>query len=198
MAVNDVSPADEINYQAAALAFALLRFAAGAAHADRSSTPAGMLRTGTQCYLFAPSWRRIPIHDVPAFLASLPSPALITSTTTRGIATLMLLDELAGERRAWAEKGLTNQQAGLETMVTQLELDTEARIVLQFDEEEHWLPLAVLRRLCAQFGVDTGWNLQVYEDDARAQARLMLFRSDGINSWGGACPVRRPVDQQAT
>lgn len=189
---------DEVNYQSAVLAFALLRFAAGAAHADRSSTPAGMLHTGTECYLFAPSWSRVPIDDVPAFLAALPSPALLTSTTTRGIATLMLLDELNGERRAWAEKGLTNQQAGLEAIVEQLKLDTDARVVLQFDDEEHWLPLAVLRRWCAQFGVDVGWNLRAYEDDARAQARLMLFRSDGIHSWGDACPVRRRSDPQAT
>ncbi|MGH9888549.1 MAG: hypothetical protein ACREBE_23655 [bacterium] len=196
--MNSSNPRDELKYQAAALAFALLRFAAGAAHANRSSTPAGVLHVGTECYLFTPSWRRVPIGDVPAFLAALPSPALLTSTTTRGIATLMLLDELAGERRAWAEKGLTNQQAGLESMVKQLELDTDARVVLQFDDEEHWMPLAVLRRWCAQFGVDVGWNLRAYADDARAQARLMLFRSDGIDSWGAACPVRPRSDQQAT
>ncbi|HEY9226172.1 MAG TPA: hypothetical protein VIP11_05965 [Gemmatimonadaceae bacterium] len=188
-----VSP-HELRLQAASLAFTLLRFTAGAAHMDRSSTPPGMLHTGTECYLFAPSWRRIPLGDVPQFLADLTSPALLTSTTTRGIATLTLFNELADERRAWAEKSLSNQQAGLEMMAQQLDLSPDAQVLLQFEEEEHWYPLAVLRAWCAQFVVDAGWSLRRYQDDARAQARLMLFRSDGARSWGDACPIRRRVD----
>ena len=191
MSVTGSNSPDDVNHQAARLVFALLRFADGAAHADRSSTPRGVPLIGTECYIFAPSWRRIPIGDVPQFLADLPSPALLTPTTTRGIATLTLLDELAGERRAWAAKSLTNQQAGLETMVGQLNLGEGSRVLLQFDAEEYWYPLAVLRRWCAQFGVHVGWNLRRYEDDARAQARLMLVRSDGVHSWGDACPIRR-------
>ena len=189
---------DDLRLQAASLAFALLRFGAGACYRCCSATPSGMLHAGTECYLFTPSWRRIPIAAVPRFLADLSSPALLTSTTTRGIASLTLLDELAGERRAWAQKILSNQQAGLEHLVTQLSLDENARVVLQFDAEEYWYPLAVLRTWCAHYGVDVGWNMRPYQDDARAQARLMLHRSDGIQSWGDACPVRRRSDEQAT
>lgn len=190
-----ISP-DELRLQAASLAFALLRFGAGAAHPDISTPPPGVpntgtLKTGTECYLFTPSWRRIPIAGVARFLAELPSAALLTSTTTRGIATLTLLDELTGDRREWAEKTLSNQQAGLEHMVAQLSLNENARIVLQFDEEEHWYSLAVLRAWCAGYGVDVPWNMRAYEDDSRAQARLMLYRSDGATSWGESCPVRR-------
>src|SRR5438128_12473476 len=133
MTTSTDSSADDLRLHAASLAFALLKFGAGAAHPDRSSTPSGMLHAGTECYLFSPSWRRIALAEVPRFLAALSSPALITSTTTRGIATLTLLDELAGDRRAWGEKILTNQQAGLEHQVTQMSLDDSARVVLQFD-----------------------------------------------------------------
>lgn len=191
MATPESSPRDELRYQAASLAFALLRFADGAAHPDRSATPQGMLRVGLDCYIFSPSWKRIPFWDVPGFLADLPSPALLASTTTRGIVSLTLLEELSGERRAWAQKSLDNQLDGLQNMVAQLRLDDDARVLLQFGDEEHWYPLGVLRLWCARFGVHVGWNMRPYVDDARAQARLMLFRSDGTISWGDACPVRR-------
>lgn len=182
--------ADQLRSDAAKLAFAMLRFAAGAAHPDRSATPRGMLHLSTECYSFTPSWQRIPIADVPGFLATLPSAALLTSTTTRGIATLTLVDELQGERRAWADKILGNQQAGLEQLTRQLNLGADGHVLLQFDEDELWFPLAVLRESLARYGVDIGWNIRSYEDDERAQARLMLFRSDGAHSWGDACPVR--------
>ena len=183
--------ASELDHQAATLAFAMLRFADGAAHPDRSSTPAGMLKTGTECYIFAPSPRPIAIKDVPQFLLDLPSPALLMPTTTRGIATLVLLGELTGDRLAWGRKTLTNQQQGLEMLTTQLNLPTDARVLLQFDDEEYWYPLDVLRRWVARFAVFVDWNLRIYEDDARAQARLMLHRSDGVTSWGDSFPIRR-------
>lgn len=55
-----VDMSDDVRLQSASLAFALLRFAAGAAHPDPTATPKGMLRTGTECYLFTPSWNGSP------------------------------------------------------------------------------------------------------------------------------------------
>ena len=190
--------ADDVRLQAATLAFALLRFSAGAAHPDRSSTPKGVPRVGPECYVFAPAWTRIAIADVPQFFATLPAPALLASTTTRGFATLILINELTGERREWADHSLGNQQAGLESSIAQLGLGADARVILQFDSEEYVYPLPVLREWCAQFGVAVGWNLRPYHDDDRAQARLMLYRSDGEPSWGDAWPLPRRPDDRAT
>jgi len=39
-----------LRLDAATLAFALLRFGAGAVYADRSATPKGTLHAGAQCY----------------------------------------------------------------------------------------------------------------------------------------------------
>jgi hypothetical protein len=59
---------DDLNHQAADLAFAMLRFAGGAAHLEQSHNPPGMPRTGIDCYIFAPSWRSTPNADAPKFL----------------------------------------------------------------------------------------------------------------------------------
>jgi hypothetical protein len=185
---------DDLRYQAASLAFAMLRFADGAAHVAKYSTPPGVPRTGIECYIFAPSWRHILNADVPRFLAELSSPAILSSSTTRGVATLMLLDELQGERRQWGQKTIDNQREGLASMSKQLELDDQSRVLLQFDDEEHWLPMPVVDHWCANFAVNVGWNMRSYVDDDRARARLMLFRSDGEMSWGNACPKRYPDD----
>jgi hypothetical protein len=192
MGVRESTSATELRYQAASLAFALLRFADGAAHPDYTATPAGMLRTGIDCYIFTPSWKRIAIRDVPRYLADLPSPAILAGTTTRGIASLTLVDELQGDRRAWARKTIDNQCDGLTTMATQLGLDDDSHVLLQFDDEEHWCPMPVIREWCANYAVHVGWNMRPYMDDDRARARLMLIRSDRTMSWGDACPVRRP------
>jgi hypothetical protein len=186
--------ADQLRHDAASLAFAMLRFADGAAHEERGSTPLGMLRTGIECYIFSPSWRRIANGDVPRFLAELPSPALLSPTTTRGIATLTLLDELQGERRAWAQKTIDNQLGGLGQLADQLGLDDQSHVLLQFDDEEHWCPMPVVRAWCSSFTVNVGWNLWSYADDDRARARMILMRSDGARSWGDACPKRYPDD----
>src|SRR5262252_7166547 len=106
----------ELDHQAAALAFAMLRFADGAAHPERSYTPPNQPKTGTDCYIFAPSPRQIALKDVPQFLVDLPSPALLMPTTTRGIAALVLLAELTGDRLDWGRKTMTNQQQGLEML----------------------------------------------------------------------------------
>lgn len=174
---------DDLQHQAATLAFALLRFAAGAAHLRESRSAPGSPRLGTDFYVFSPSPRHILIGDVPSFLSTLPSPALLVSSTARGSATLILVDELAGERRQSAERGLANQQTAFESLSAQLGLGVHARILLQFDDEEFWLPIAALRRCCSQFAVDVGWTLCEYQDDVRAHARLVLIRSDGHRSW---------------
>ena len=182
---------DEVRLHAATLAFAMLRFEAGAAHLDSSFTPKGMLSVGTQCYVFTPSWEHVPLDNVPAYLARLPSPALIASTTTRGIASLMLLDELRGERQLWGRKCIGNQVAALERSVQQLGLADDSRVLLQFDDQAFSYNLSVLRAWSQSFGVQVGWSLRPYIDDDRAQARMMLFRSDGAVSWGDAWPTRR-------
>jgi hypothetical protein len=190
MTASEPASADDLRYQAASLAFTMLRFADGAAHEGKYSTPPGVPRTGTECYIFAPSWRRILNADVPRFLAEV-SPAIVAPTTTRGIATLILLDELQGERRAWGQKTLDNQLAGLANMLQQLELDDDSRVLLQFDDEEHWYPMSVVRAWCTTFGVGgVGWNMTSYADDDRARARLILFRGDGEMSWGSSCQWR--------
>lgn len=58
--------------------------------------------------------------------------------------------------------------------------------------------VVVLRAWCARYGVDVGWNMRRYEDDARARARLFLHRNDGVHSWGDGWPVRRRSDGQTS
>jgi hypothetical protein len=118
---------------AATLAFVLLRFETPAAHPSRGATLRGVPSLGEQAYLFSPSWRFIPNADVPAFLAGLASPALLSPTTTRGVIALTLVSELSGEREAWATKTLTNQAAVLERMV------------------QHLIPIAILRSYSERF-----------------------------------------------
>jgi hypothetical protein len=175
--------------EAARIAFALIRFEEGAAHPFRAHTPPGMLALGTEAYVFTPSWQKVPVKDVDAFLAALPSPALLSPTTTRGMVALTLLHELSGDRRRWAEKTLTNFTAGFDDLSRQLHLSADSRILLEFDEESHAFSFAGTRLWTQQFGVQVGWNMISLENDPRAQARLILFRSDGGRSWGESCPV---------
>lgn len=181
--------------QAATLAFAMLRFEEGASHPPTWHTPPGLLKVGTEGWIFAPSRRVVPRDEVPAFLTGLGSPALLFPSTLRGIVTLLRLDELAGERRAAAEHALRNQRAVIEDVVGQYQVADEACVLLQFDEEEHVVPLAVLRVWSDQFLVHIRWNLRRAEAEPRAAVRLMLFRSDNVQSWGGSCPVRRNRDR---
>lgn len=175
-------PFDEALRQAGSLAFAMIRFADGAAHPSRGAHSPDMPRLGRDVYVFAPSFRRVPRAEVPAFLAALPSPAMLMPTTTRGIVALFLLDELSGERGATARNSFANQQAGLEQLAGQLALTADSPILLEFDNEAHVVPLAVLRVWSERFAVDVGWNLGSLEGDPRASARLMLFRADGIDT----------------
>ena len=183
---------EDVLLQAASLAFALIRFEEGAAHPFRGATPPDMLQLGEGAYLLTPSWRHIPRADVPAFLAGLPSPALLSPTTTRGVVALTLLGELSGDRAAWARKTLANQRAGIENLFRQLELGDDAFVLLEFDEERHLVPLAVLRTWSDRFAVQVKWSIGPLEDDADASARMHLHRSDGHRSSGASCPIRSP------
>jgi hypothetical protein len=166
---------------AAALAFAIIRFAEGAAHPPRVQAE-GLPRVGEETWVFAPSTRRVSLEDVPGFLAGLPSPALLCPTTTRGIVALQLLSELSGDRATGARKAFANQRAGLEEMADQLGLTAESRILLAFGDEAHIVSLAVLTLFIERFLVDVGWGIGALVDDARASARLHLHRSDGVNA----------------
>src|SRR6185369_15913673 len=129
-------------------------------------------------------------------LASLPSPALLSPTTTRGVVALTLLDELSGDRRRWAEKTLNNFTAGFDDVTRQMSLTPESRFLLEFDEESHVFSFAAMRLWTRRFAVHVGWNVMPLENDPRADARLMLFRSDGAQACGWMCPV--PYMRQAS
>ena len=171
--------------QAASLAFALIRFADGAAHPSRGATPPDSPRLGEEAYIFAPSSRLVPLAQVPAYLASLPSPALLVPSTTRGVVVLLLLDELSGERAAAVRHNLANNRAGLDHIADTLGLTGDSTILLEFEDEARVVTFAVLRLAGERFAVDVGWNVISLEGDPRASARLNLFRSDGADTWHG-------------
>ena len=173
---------DDALLQAASLAFAVVRFADGAAHTPRGAKPPGVPRLGDEVYIFAPSSRRVLREDVPTFLAALPSPAMLFPTTTRGLVALQLLTELSGDRAEGAQKEFVNQRGNLEDMVRQLGLTAEAPVLLEFSDEVHVFSLAVLLLWSERFAVCVGWNIGPLRGDPRASARLHLFRSDGVNS----------------
>jgi len=175
---------DDALREAASLRFAVIRFAEGAAHARRGSTAPGPPRLGEDAYVFAPSLRRVRREDVPAFLAGLPSPALLFPTTTRGVVALQLLSELSGDRAAGARKELANQRGGLEELAGQLGLTADSRILLEFGDEAHVVSLVVLLLWSERFAVHVGANIGPLEGNPRASARLNLFRSDGVHSRG--------------
>lgn len=177
---------DEALLQAGSLAFAMLRFEEGAAHPSRAATPPDSPRLGEEAYMFAPSSRLVPLDQVPAFLASLPAPAVLIPSTTRGLVALLLLDELSGERAAVVRHNLANQEAVLDHLADRLGLTEDTPILLELGDEESIVSLAVLRRSCERFAVHVGWNISSLEGDPRASARLNLFRSDGVNAWSGA------------
>lgn len=174
---------DDSLRDAAALTFAIIRFAEGAAHPPRVQRE-GLPRLGEETWKFAPSTRQVSLEDVPAFLAGLPSPAMLCPTTTRGIVALQLLSELSGERATGARKEFANQRAGLQEMADQLGLTAESRILLEFGDEAHLVSFAALTLWTERFLVQCGWAIGPLVDDARASARLTLYRSDGVNSRG--------------
>ena len=185
------SALDGLAYEAGVLAFAMLRFESDAAHPTLAAIPRGVPRIGVDCYVFAPSSRHVLVADVPGFLATLQSPAVLIPTTTRGVVSLMLLDELSGERRASAERALKSQRDAVERRATELGLTDDSVILLQFAAEEHRIRLAALRERCDRFAIAIATSLVSHDDDDSAQARLILVRSDGVTSSVEPCPVER-------
>jgi hypothetical protein len=131
--------------EAAALAFAMVRFQEASAHVFRGSTPPGVPRLGIDVYEFLPSLRRVPRDGVTAFLAGLSSPAILIPSTTRGMVALTLVDELSGDRAAGARHEFSNQQRGLEEMIEKAGLDADASVLLDFDKEENLYSLEGVR-----------------------------------------------------
>ena len=183
---------NDLRAEAARLAAALLRFAEGAAHLSRASTPPGALHVGTDACTFIPSWRSVPRGDVEGFLISLSSPALLAPTTMRGAIALLLLHELSGERRRWAEKTFSNYAVVIDEVAQQLGLSPQSRVLVEFDEESHVFSYAAVRECSQQFAVHVGWNLGPLTDEPRADAVIGMLRADGQWYRGRSCWVPRP------
>lgn len=175
--------------QAAALAFALLRFEAGAAHNPWAGAPPDAV-VGRDDFTFLPILRRIPSADVVPYLASLPSPAMLVSASPRGTVALLLLSELTGERRHWAESLFAEHGRALRDAADRLELTPESAIVFEFDDEAHVFSFATLRLYCERFIVHVAFNLDpMLNDDPRAKVRLVALRSDRVHSHGGVYEI---------
>jgi hypothetical protein len=114
--VPEATDAGALRAEAARLTLALLRFEETAAHLSGASTPPGSPRLGTEAYVFTSSWKPIPRDELEAFLVGLPSPALLVPSTIRGSIALLLLHELSGDRRRWAEKTFSNYLEALDEM----------------------------------------------------------------------------------
>jgi hypothetical protein len=181
---------------AAALAFAMLRFESGAAHRRFSPGRTNPSEAQPSLFLFLPVTRPVPRDQVVSYLASCPGPAILAPTTTAGIVSLLLLSELQGDRLRWAQDTFARYRAHAHAQGRALDLTPESPIVLEFDEEAHIFSYATLCRTFERFIVLVAGNLiAMLYDDPRAKARLMLYRSDGVSTWGAACPVRpRQVD----
>jgi len=184
--------------QAAALAFALLRFEAGAAHSPFAGAPSDDV-AGRDGFTFLPVVRRVPVADVVPYLASLPSPAILVSSSPRGMVALLLLAELTGDRRKWAESLFEDYRRALLAAADRLGLTPESSIVFEFDDEVHIFSFATLRLFCERFIVHVAFNLDpMLYDDPRAKVRLVAFRSDRVHSFGAACEMRRASPGEAT
>ena len=171
---------DDTRRDAARLAYALLRVEEPMASLLGAHTPDGFPVLGVDAYAFAPSWRVIPRADIVASLVSLPSPALLSPTTTRGMIALTLLDELRDDRLRWAEKTLSNLTLGLDGQVGRLGLPADVGVLLELGDESSIFPTAAVRLWTQQFGVQVGWILSPIADNPRAQAQLVVRRSDGV------------------
>ncbi len=194
--IRDVSddPNDDVLRAAAEIAFAMLRFESACAHPFRGAVAPGRPRLGIESWQFVPSWNEVLTDRVVPFLVGLSSPALLTPSTTRGLVALTLLDELRDERAAWATHTFENQRTGCDGILAELKLAETAQIVLQCDETELRFSVPALRMYGARFAVQVGWMLRAETSDPFAQARMMLYRSDGGMSWGGTCAIPRTPD----
>ena len=177
---------DDVRLEAARPASALIRFAQVAAH-PRSP---GSLQVWIDEYVFMPSSRRVPRDQLERFLVSLPSPALLAPTTVRGMIALNLLHELSGDRRRGFEHELDNCVAALDEIGPQLDLSPTSRILVEFDEESQVFSYAAVREWTQQFLVQVGWSITSLDGESRADARMLLRRSDGQSFRGPSDMVR--------
>jgi hypothetical protein len=176
--------------EAAELAFALIRFGTGAAHEPPGSRPAGFPHMGVEAFQFMPASARIASGEVASFLAGLPSPAMLLQTTVRGTLSLVLLEELSGERAQAARREFDNQRTLLEEMIRQSRLGPDSRILLELDTEPQILSLAAMRIWAERFVVIVGWAITRLDGNPRADARMAVVRSDGVRSPGWPGPGR--------
>ena len=186
---------DELRAEAARLAFTVLRFEEASAHLLRASAPEGALRVGRDAYAFIPSWKLVHRNEAASFLAGLPSPALLAPTTIRGSVALLLLEELSGDRRRWAEKTFGNYAAVLDDIASRLGLSPHSRILVEFDDEWEVFSFAAVREWSQQLAVQVGWNLLPLHQDSRADAAMGLLRGDGRWYRGASCWLPRPPDE---
>jgi hypothetical protein len=156
----------------------MLRFQEPLAAMMKHSTPAGEPELGVECYSFLPFPKRVLREDIPAFLASLPCPAMLAPTIIRGIVSITLLDELSPERRAAMQHELDNQLSFFQEDMFAHASDTD-RVLLEFDDESHEFPLAAVRYWAGRYGILVGWNLFPSEDRDRAEWRINLIAGDG-------------------
>jgi len=122
------------------------------------------------------------------------SAAILAPTTWGGMIALVLLDELGPERRRSAQHSFTNWQNTLAMYREEWQLTDSSGILLEFGNEEHLFTFGTLCRCLDRFAVTTGWKLFRLAHGYRGVAvRLMLFRSDSAQSWGGSCPYPPPA-----
>ena len=172
------SPSQSFPLDAARLAAAMLRFQEPLAPLMQGCTPAGQPVVGVDAYSFVPFPKRVLREDVPAFLASLPCPAMLAPTIVRGIVSLTLLDELSPDRRAAMQHELDNQLSFFrnDRFATASDVD---RVLLEFDDESLEFPLGAVRLWAERYGILVGWILAPCEAPDRAEWRINLIGGDG-------------------
>ena len=167
---------DDLPLEAAQLAAAMLRFQEPLAHQTSAHTPDGLPVVGVDAYAFVPSPRMVARDQVAAYLAALPGPAMLAPTTIRGIVSLILLQELSGERRAAMQHQLDNHSAAMRHYAAAADTD---RVLLEFDEEAHLFSLGAVRLWAQRYGVLVGWNMNRCNEPTRAEWRFDLLGGDG-------------------
>ena len=182
------APPRDTHLQAAEIAAAILRFQEPLAHLMSSETPEGLPVVGVDAYVFLPAPQRIPRDQVPSYLTTLPCPAFLAATTTRGFIAVNLLDELSGDRRGAMQHDLANQSTGLADSAPGPDSD---RVLLEFDDETHLFPLAAVRLWARLYPVFVGWNVWPCRDTTRAEWQLNLYGGDGQRYSKGAGPSWR-------
>lgn len=179
---------ERLHREAAEIAAAVLRFHEPLAHLSSSGTPEGRPVVGVDACVFLPSSAPIRKDRVPDYLAGLPCPAFLVPTTLRGFISLILLDDLTGERRAAMQHELDNQTTGLTESAPGADSD---RVLLEFDDEANVFSLGSVRRWAGQYPIFVGWNVAPCADPSRAEWQLNLFGGDGRRYSRGVGPPAR-------